>query len=59
MLAIFAFTKIVKLVGLFRKNPADVMFLPLFIIFSYLHGFIKLYALFVLNIISRVFPALC
>ncbi|EJT69092.1 hypothetical protein GGTG_13360 [Gaeumannomyces tritici R3-111a-1] len=49
MLVFFAFTKVVKLVGLFRKNPADIVFLPLSIVFGYLHGFIKLYALFTLN----------
>ncbi|KAL8297090.1 hypothetical protein RB601_003425 [Gaeumannomyces tritici] len=49
MLVFFAFTKVVKLVGLFRKNPADIVFLPLSIAFGYLHGLIKLYALFTLN----------
>ncbi|KAF4125062.1 Glycosyl transferase family 2 [Geosmithia morbida] len=48
----FAFTKVVKLVGLFRRNPADMIFLPVSIIFGYFHGFIKLYALFTLNMTS-------
>ncbi|KAL8402596.1 hypothetical protein RB594_006565 [Gaeumannomyces avenae] len=49
MLIFLAFTKVVKLVGLFRKKPADIVFLPLSIVFGYFHGFIKLYALFTLN----------
>ncbi|KAJ2903098.1 glycosyltransferase family 2 [Zalerion maritima] len=48
----FAFTKVVKLVGLFRKNPHDIMYLPISIVFGYIHGFIKLYALFTLNMTS-------
>lgn len=48
----FAFTKVVKLMGLFRRNPSDVIFLPISIIFGYLHGLIKLYALFTLNMTS-------
>ena len=48
---VFAFTKVVKLVGLFRKNPSDIMFLPVSIIFGYFHGLIKLYALFTLNMV--------
>jgi cellulose synthase/poly-beta-1,6-N-acetylglucosamine synthase-like glycosyltransferase len=49
----FAFTKVVKLVGLFRRNPGDVMYLPLSIVFGYFHGFIKLYALATLNMVGR------
>ncbi|EGS17012.1 polysaccharide synthase-like protein [Thermochaetoides thermophila DSM 1495] len=45
----FGFTKVVKLVGLFRKNPKDIMFLPVSILFGYFHGLIKLYALFTLK----------
>ncbi|KAL2017388.1 hypothetical protein VTK56DRAFT_2231 [Thermocarpiscus australiensis] len=45
----FGFTKVVKLVGLFRKNPSDIMFLPVSILFGYFHGLIKLYALFTLK----------
>ena len=41
----FGFTKVVKLVGLFRKNPSDLMFLPVSIVFGYFHGLIKLWAL--------------
>ncbi|KLU81359.1 hypothetical protein MAPG_00449 [Magnaporthiopsis poae ATCC 64411] len=49
MLVFFAFTKVVKLLGLFRKNPVDILYLPLSIVFGYFHGLIKLYALFTLN----------
>lgn len=42
----FGFTKVVKLMGLFLRNPSDVVFLPISIVFGYLHGFIKLYTLF-------------
>ncbi|KAK4231227.1 Hyaluronan synthase [Podospora fimiseda] len=45
----FAFSKVVKLVGLFRKNPSDLVFLPVSILFGYFHGLIKLYALFTLK----------
>ncbi|KAK4658438.1 Type 2 glycosyltransferase [Podospora pseudocomata] len=45
----FCFTKVVKLVGLFRRNPSDIMFLPVSILFGWFHGFIKLYALFTLK----------
>lgn len=48
----FAFTKVVKLVGLFRRNPSDIIFLPLSIMFGYFHGLIKLYALLTLNMTS-------
>ncbi|ORY57741.1 polysaccharide synthase [Pseudomassariella vexata] len=48
----FGFTKTIKLVGLFRRNPADIMFLPVSILFGYFHGFIKLYALMTLNMTS-------
>ncbi|TVY14933.1 hypothetical protein LARI1_G008374 [Lachnellula arida] len=42
-------TKWVKLVGLFMREPSDMIFLPVSIIFGYLHGIIKLYALFTLR----------
>lgn len=48
----FGFTKVVKLVGLFRKNPCDLIFLPISIVFGYFHGFIKMYALFTLKMTS-------
>ncbi|KAI1827455.1 glycosyltransferase family 2 protein [Xylaria intraflava] len=48
----FAYTKVVKLVGLFRRRPSDILFLPVTILFGYFHGLIKLYALFTLNMTS-------
>jgi hypothetical protein len=48
----FAFTKVVKLAGLFRRNPFDIVFLPISIVFGYFHGLIKLYALFTLHVVS-------
>jgi hypothetical protein len=48
----FAFTKVVKLIGLFVRNPSDVMFLPVSIVFGYFHGLIKLHALFTLKMVS-------
>lgn len=47
----FAFTKAVKLVGLFRRNPSDMVYLPLSIVYGYFHGLIKLYALITLNMV--------
>lgn len=48
----FAFTKVVKLMGLFLRNPSDIIFLPVSIVFGYFHGLIKLYALFTLQVVS-------
>lgn len=48
----FAFTKVVKLMGLFLRNPSDIKYLPVSIIFGYFHGLIKLYALFTLRMTS-------
>lgn len=45
-------TKWVKLVGLFMREPSDMIFLPVSVIFGYLHGIIKLYALFTLRHVS-------
>ncbi|KOS19143.1 Hyaluronan synthase 2 [Escovopsis weberi] len=45
----FGFTKFVKLKGLLMRNPSDIFFVPISIIFGYFHGLIKLYALFTLN----------
>jgi hypothetical protein len=53
-LSFMAFSKVIKLVGLFVREPSDLVFLPVSIIFGYLHGFIKLYALFTLRMVSRV-----
>ncbi|KAI0526430.1 putative polysaccharide synthase Cps1 [Xylaria bambusicola] len=43
------FTKLVKLIPHFWKYPSDLKFIPLSILFSYLHGFISLYALWTLD----------
>jgi hypothetical protein len=39
------FTKSVKLVPHFRRHPSDLKFLPVSILFSYLHGILNVYAL--------------
>ncbi|OQO02021.1 hypothetical protein B0A48_12494 [Cryoendolithus antarcticus] len=46
---IFLFSKTVKLWGHFTRYPADIVFLPVYISFGYLHGIIKAYGLFTLN----------
>jgi len=43
------FSKVVKLLGLFIRNPTDIMYLPLSIFFGYAHAFIKIYALITIN----------
>ncbi|KHN94249.1 Glycosyl transferase, family 2 [Metarhizium album ARSEF 1941] len=45
----FGFTKTVKLLGLFRRNPGDIVFWPVSVFFGYVHSLIKLYALFTLS----------
>lgn len=45
-------TKYVKLHALFVQNPADLVYLPISILFGYFHGFIKLWALCTLRIVS-------
>lgn len=52
------FSKVIKLVGLFMREPADLIFLPVSIIFGYFHGFIKLYAGITLRMVSH-FSSLC
>lgn len=47
----FGFTKVVKLMGLFLRNPTDIIYLPVSILFGYFHGLIKLYALITLNMV--------
>lgn len=54
----FGFTKVVKLMGLFLRNPSDVVFLPVSIVFGYLHGLIKLYALCTLNMVCCTVQAI-
>lgn len=54
----FAFTKVVKLMGLFIRNPSDIMFLPLSVMFGYFHGLVKLYALITLNMVRSRYLSL-
>lgn len=49
----FCFTKVVKLVGLFRRNPSDIIYLPVSVAFGYFHGLVKLYALFTLKKVGQ------
>ena len=50
-LAFLLVTKIVKLIGLFVREPSDLMFLPVSIMFGYFHGLIKLWALCTLRMV--------
>nr|OQO21279.1 hypothetical protein B0A51_13131 [Rachicladosporium sp. CCFEE 5018] len=43
------FTKVIKLLPHFCRYPEDLRFLPLSILFGYLHGLLNLYALFTLT----------
>ena len=42
--------------GLFRRNPSDIIYLPLSIIFSYFYGLIKLYAFITINKVLYIYP---
>jgi hypothetical protein len=42
-------TKVVKLIGLFKCHPRDIVFLPLLICFGYVHTWIKAWALLTLD----------
>jgi hypothetical protein len=44
---------VVKLAGLLRRNPRDIIFLPVSILFGYFHGLIKLYALCTLKEVNH------
>jgi len=46
------FTKIVKRIELFRRNPSNIVFLPVSILFGFCHGIIKLTALWTWNVTS-------
>jgi len=39
----------VKLWGHFFRYPADILFLPIYVLFGYFHGAIKAYGLFTLS----------
>lgn len=45
-------TKVVKRIGLIRRDPWDVVFIPVSIAFGFVHGFIKIYALLTWNVTS-------
>lgn len=45
-------SKTLKLFGHFLRYPEDIILLPVSILFGYLHGLIKVYALFTLNVVS-------
>lgn len=45
-------SKVVKLLGHFIRYPIDVVFIPISILFGYTHGFLKLYAMFTLDVVS-------
>ncbi|KAI7330915.1 glycosyltransferase family 2 protein [Hortaea werneckii] len=45
----FVFSKTVKLWGHFIRYPADIVFIPIYILFGYFHGLIKLWGLFTLS----------
>ena len=46
------FTKTVKLLPYFYRYPSDIKFLPISILFGYLHGFIKAYSLLTVSKVS-------
>ena len=45
------FTKTIKLIPHFLRHPTDLRFLPVSLIFGYLHGFINIYALMTLHVV--------
>ncbi|KAK4902891.1 hypothetical protein LTR27_000830 [Elasticomyces elasticus] len=44
LVAWILFTKVVKMIPHFTRHPQDMMYIPFMILFSYLHGFINIYA---------------
>ncbi|KAI0999826.1 Type 2 glycosyltransferase [Podosphaera aphanis] len=51
-LIFMSWTKVIKLIGLFVREPLDIIFLPVSVFFGYFHGLIKIYALFTLRMTS-------
>ena len=49
---IFVIAKSIKLMGHWIRYPADILLLPVSILFGYVHGFIKLAGLFTLSEVS-------
>jgi hypothetical protein len=48
----YLFTKVVKRIGLLRRHPADIVFIPVSMVFGFCHGFIKMLALWTWNEVS-------
>ena len=48
-------SKFIKLLGHYIRYPVDFFFLPISIIFGYLHGLIKAKAMLSLNVVSSKF----
>ena len=46
------FSKIVKLLPLFFRDPTYVLFVPVSVVFGYLHALVKLYAASTLHVVS-------
>lgn len=44
-------SKFIKLLGHYRRYPADFLLLPVSILFGYFHGAIKIYAAVTLNVV--------
>ncbi|KAK5697987.1 hypothetical protein LTR97_006947 [Elasticomyces elasticus] len=44
LVAWILFSKVVKMIPHFLRHPQDMMYIPAMILFSYLHGFINIYA---------------
>ncbi|KAI9680947.1 MAG: hypothetical protein M1829_001027 [Trizodia sp. TS-e1964] len=45
-------TKFIKVLGHYIRYPADILYLPISILFGWLHGFIKIYAFLTLHVTS-------
>lgn len=50
-------SKFIKLLGHYRRYPADFLLLPVSILFGYFHGAIKIYAAVTLNVVSYSFSS--
>lgn len=48
-------TKFIKLLGHYIRYPVDFLLLPISILFGYLHGLIKVYAMLSLNVVRCAF----
>lgn len=47
-------SKWIKLLGHYLRYPVDVFLLPISVIFGYLHGAIKMYAVMTLNVVCLI-----